>query len=215
MAIIHNTPAAAMRRLMELGVSLEAIQRAIAAGHAARITCTENDPPFIPGTEGWRLTVRTLRDELCPIGWRKADPNNYSLVINDARQFNIVVASGDAVTRRTHASPRTKSLKGLYTEAATIRNQIEGDMFPETISEELRRVAAILEYPTWILLVHITDNEYRAELSLPVEMQDEQIVDWKERIFIPDSEEPLGGRAAVPAADDHGPDIDIPVRRKA
>jgi hypothetical protein len=214
MTIIHETPADAARRLMELGASLEAIQRAVAAGHTARITCTDNDPPFIHGTEGWRLTVRTLRDELCPKGWRKADPNNFSLVINDNRQFNIVVASGDKFTRNKYASPRTKSLKGLFTEAATIRNRIDGDLFPETIPEDVRRVAAILEYPTWILLVHITDEEYRAELSLPTQMEDEQILDWAERIFIPESTDPFGGRSEVPSPLDGEPDIDVPVRRK-
>ena len=98
---IHDTPGAAMRQLADLGVAVEALQRAISAGHVTQMhTCTENDPPFIPGTEAWRLTVVTLRDELCPRGWRKADPGNYSLVINDARQMNIVVASGDAFTRQ-------------------------------------------------------------------------------------------------------------------
>jgi hypothetical protein len=213
--IIYELPADAMRRLQELGVSLEAVQRALAAGHVARITCTENDPPFIPGTEAWRFTLVTLRDELVPRGWRKADPGNFSLVINDARQINIVVASGDAFTRLRHDSPRTRSLKGLYTEAATIRNRIEGDMFPETLSEELRRVANILEYRTWVLLIYITDDEYRAELSLSAAMEDGQITSWEERIFIPDSADSSGSRVVEPSADDHGPDIDIPVRRKA
>jgi hypothetical protein len=213
--IIHDTPAAAMRRLLELGVSVEALQRAIVAGHVARITCTDNDPPFIPGTEAWRFTVVTLRDELCPRGWRKADPGNYSLVINDARMINIVVASGDAFTRRSHISPRTKSLKGLYTEAATIRNRVEGDLFPETLAIDVRRVATLLEYPTWILLIFITDREYRAELSLPVDMEDDQITTWEERIFIPDSAQPSGGEVVTPTADDQGHDIDVPVRRKA
>jgi hypothetical protein len=214
MTVIYDAPSAAGRRLMELGVSLEAIQRSVAAGHVARITCTENDPPFIHGTEGWRLTVRTLRDELCPKGWRKADPSNFSLIINDARRFNIVVASGDRLTRNKYGSPRTKSLKGLYTEAATIRNRIETDLFPETISEDIRRVASILEYPTWILLIYITDDEYRAELSLPTHMEDEQILDWAERIFIPESTDPFGGRSEVPSPLDGEPEIDVPVRRK-
>jgi hypothetical protein len=212
---IHDTPGAAMRRLADLGVAVEALQRAIAAGHVARITCTENDPPFIPGTEAWRFTVVTLRDELCPRGWRKADPGNYSLVINDARQINIVVASGDGFTHRSHGSPRTKSLKGLYTEAATIRNRAEGDLFPETLAEDVRRVAAMLEYPTWVLLIHITDEEYRAELSFPVDMEDDQITTWEERIFIPDPSDTSGGELVVPAIGDHGSDIDVPVRRKA
>jgi hypothetical protein len=124
------------------------------------------------------------------------------------------VASGDAFVRRL-GSPRTKSLKGLYTEAATIRNRIDGDLFPETLSEELRRIAVILEYRTWVLLIYITDEEYRAELSLPADMEDGQITDWEERIFIPDAGGAGGERIAEPDAGDNGPDIDIPVRRKA
>jgi hypothetical protein len=211
MTIIYDDPASAMRRLMEIGVPLEVLQRAVRAGHVARITCTSNDPPFIPGTEGWRFTIRTLRDELCPIGWRKADPNNFSIVINDARSINVVVESGDALTRRTHGSPRTKALKGLYLEAATIINNATNDLFPETLKEDVRRVTGILEYPTWILLIYITDEECRAELSLPVAMEGDQITDWAERIFIPDPEDPFADKKAD---DDQGPDIDVPVRRK-
>ncbi len=158
--------------------------------------------------------IRTLREELCPRGWRKADPHNFSLTINDAKGINIVVESGDALTRQKHGNPRTRSLKGLYMEAATLRNHLDTDMFPETVAEELRRVAAILEYPTWILLVYITDEEFRAELSLPVAMEGEQITDWSERIFIPDPED-IGGQLDQPDAGDQGPpDIDVPVRRR-
>lgn len=214
MAIIYDSPASAHRRLTELGVSMEALQRAVAEGHANRILSTPNDPPFIPGTLAWSFTVRTLRDELIPIGWRKADPGNYSLVINDKRKINIVVASGDAGTRLKHLIPRTRSTKGLYSEAVTLRNKIEGDLFPDTLAEDLRRAVAILEYPTWVLLIYITDDEYRAELSLASEMDDNKIVDWAERIFIPDSEEPSGSKKK-PELDDFGPDIDVPVRRKA
>lgn len=214
MTIIHDTPDAAKRRLSELGVSVEALQRATAAGHAARITCTENDPPFIPGTVGWSYTVRTLRDELVPHNWRKADPRNFPLVTNDSRRLNIVVESGDQATRLLHMTPRTKSLKGLFMEAVTLRNNIEFDLFPETLAEELRRAMAILEYPTWVLLIHITDDEYRAELSLPDQIKNSNIIGWKERIFIPDVDEPFGAR--IDETDEReGPDFDIPVRRRA
>ncbi len=59
-----------------------------------------------------------------------------------------------------------------------------------------------------------TDDEYRAELSLPDEMEDGLIVSWKERIFIPDPGESVGGRITEPSVD-QGPDIDVPVRRRA
>jgi hypothetical protein len=210
-AVLHATQAAALSRLEQLGVAVEALQRAVAEGHAARISCTLNDAPFIPGTEAWRFTLRTLREELGPRGWRNADPGNFSLVINDKRRINVVVASGDAATRVAHLTPRTKAIKGLYTEAATIRNRI---LFPETLSEELRRVAASLEFPTWVLLAYITDEEFRAELSLPDIMEDGHIVSWAERIFVPDPDEPFGIRSKD-ASPDTGPEIDVPVRRKA
>lgn len=210
--IVYSQPHEAHRRLMELGVSLEALVAAIEAGHTGRLLCTPNDPPFIPGTEGWRFVVRTLRERLLPLGWRKADPGNYSLVINDKRKINIVVASADKFVRSTGGDPRTNSLKGLYTEAAVARNNHQGEMFPETISEEIRTVAAILDYPTWILLIHITDEERKAELSLPNIIEDGIVTDWDERIFIPDSAD---GAGTAEESDSGDSDFDIPVRRKA
>jgi hypothetical protein len=202
----------ARRRLAELGVSIEAVQKAVRAGKLARLSCTDNDPPFIPGTEAWRLVVRTLREELLPKGWHKSDPGNYSLVSNDARKINIVVATGDNLTRVYPGTPKTKSLKGLYTEGAVVRNLHQDDLFPDSVAEELRAVAAILGYPVWILLIHITDEECRAELSLPCEV-DGTVVDWSERIFIPDDEE--GGGASIKSDDDLGPEFDVPVKLKA
>jgi hypothetical protein len=160
------------------------------------------------------MTLRTLRDELCPRGWRKADPGNFSLVINDKRKINIVVESGDRFTRLAYASPRTKSLKGLYIEAVALRNRVETDLFPDTLADDLRRVAAVLEYPTYILLISITEVQYRAELSLPDRVEGNQIVSWRERIFVPDPDDSFGDRKPIPVEDD-GAEIDIPVRRKA
>lgn len=210
--VLHQHPFEAKRRLAELGVSVEAVTRAVMAGHTARLNCTDNDPPFIPGTEAWRFVVRTLRDELLPLGWRKDDPSNYSLVINDSTQLNIVVASSDTLTCSVHGSPRTKSLKGLYTEAAVLKNNLETDMFPETVEAELRKAATILSYPTWMLLIHIEDDFCRAELSLPSAYDDHNIIEWAERIFIP-----LPGiNGGVPVQDPIDEiDIDVPVKRKA
>lgn len=210
---VYQHPHDARRRLAELGIAVEALQAALQAGTAARLACTENDPPFIPGTEAWRFVVRTLREELLPKGWRKSDPGNYSLVSNDERKVSIVVASGDDLTRVYPGSPRTRSLKGLYTEAAIVRNTYQYDLFPETLTERLREVAAVLEYPVWILLIQITDEETRAELSLPNEIDDGVIVSWAERIFIPDDEPGEGGGKKYD--DDIGPDFDVPVVRRA
>jgi hypothetical protein len=212
-AVIREHPFDARRRLAELGIAVEALIKALQAGYVARLSCTDNDPPFIPGTEAWRFVVRTLREELLPKGYRKADPGNFSLVINDTRKINIAVASGDALTRVASGDPKTKHLKGLFTEAVTIRNKHFDGLFPEDIPEELRIAISVLEYPTWILLIYITDEEFRAELSYPDKIEDGQIVSWTERIFIPDSADDPG--AVINPIEDADPDIDVPVRRKA
>jgi hypothetical protein len=214
LAVVHKHPFDARRRLAELGISVDAIITALSAGQLARLSCTDNDPPFIPGTEAWRFVVRTLREELIPTGvWRKADPGNFSLIINDARKINVTVASGDALTRCLNGSPKTRHLKGAYTEAVIIRNKHVGGLFPEMISEELRVAISLLEHPTWILLIYITDEEIRAELSYPDEIEGGQIVSWKERIFIPDTPDDPG--AVINPVEDTDPDIDVPVRRRA
>jgi len=212
--LIHSRSFDARSRFAELGVPVEALSKAIAAGHSGRLLCTENDPPFIPGTEAWRFVIRTLRDELLPLGkgWRKADPGNFSLVINDIHQINIVAASADAFVCRTHGQPRTNSLKGLYYEAAAARNTINGDLFPDTLSNNVRMAAATLEYPTWVLLTHIDDNDFRGELSLPARIEDQRIVEWAERIFVPKDEDYFGN-VTLPE-DDEGPIFDPVVRRK-
>lgn len=214
MAEIHSHSFDARRRFAELGVPVEALSKAIAAGHSGRLLCTENDPPFIPGTEAWRFVIRTLRDELLALGkgWRKADPGNFSLVTNDIHQINIVAANADAFVCRTHGNPRTNSLKGLYYQAATARNRIDDDLFPETLPENVRTAAAALEYRTWVLLTHIDDTDYRGELSLPARIEDQKIVEWAERIFVPKDEDDFGN-VALPD-DDEGPIFDPVVRRK-
>jgi hypothetical protein len=63
------------------------------------------------------------------------------------------------------------------------------------------------------LLIYITDDEIRAELSYPDQIEDGQIISWKERIFIPDTPNDPG-EIIKPSKDDD-PDIDVPVRRKA
>ena len=164
--IVHVDSWDVRKRLLELDAPLEILIDAARAGYSARILCTSNDPPFSPGTDAWRYTLRTLRDFLMATGrWRKDDPGNYSLVINDGKKINIVVASGDAATGRPpNYSPKTKTNKGLYTRAAIKRNQDpQGTLFPEGLPELSSSGQVItLEYPTWIFLIYSTAEELRA-----------------------------------------------------
>ena len=54
------------------------------------------------------------------------------------------------------------------------------------------------------------DDDCRAELSFPDQIEDQIIVSWAERIFIPDDED----ESASGTSDGDDLDFDVPVRRK-
>jgi len=210
--IVYESSEDAIRKLEQIGVPLEPLHRAMKSGVAGRLSSTDNDAPFMAGTLGWGMALRGLREGLCPLGWEKADPGNFSIVSNSKRNLNIVVESGDAATCRRFVQPRTKAPKGLYLEAVVLRNRIREDLFPETLSEDVRRVAVALRHPTWVFLIYITATECRAELSLPSMMRNEQVTHWDERIFIPGPPD-LGGLVRTPDLGPTAP-IDIVVTKK-
>lgn len=213
MTVVRVEPEDVQSRLLELDVPIEALVEAAKAGFTGRALCNEFDPPFIFGTEAWRHTVRTLRERLAETRrWRKEDIGNYALAVNDAAGLNIVVATGDEATGRKQMHPTTRSPKGLYTEAAIERNRLrQGDLFPETVPPSVVQKAIALQHPTWTFLIHIEDDEIRAELSFAHAIEDGEIVNWSERIILP----PIRmDSLSVDNSDDIGPDFDVEVRLK-
>ena len=217
--LLHAQPWEVSARLRQLGIpSVDLLVKSIKAAHTARSWCTENDPPFIHGTEAWRFGLRTLREELTALGeWRINDIGNFSLVFNDTVGINIAVATGDEITGCNYGPlilPKTRSIKGLYTEAVIQRNIVEGDLFPDTIPQSVICKARILNYPTWTFLIYTTKHEARGELSYAADIERGDITEWRERILLPVID-------IDPAAmhdqsdDDSGPDLDVSVTLRA
>lgn len=215
--LVHAKPWDVRHRLEELGLTLKIVNTATKAGHLAFMSCTDNDPPFIPGTDAWSRTVRMLRQQLRILGWRKDDPGNYSIIISDKHQINIAVASGDEATGNSAMKPKNKSPKGYRTALAVEINKRQCELFPHMLPEDIRLRPKTAEYATWLLLIHITEMEIRSELSLPSEIDDSgKIVTWHERIILPvirtDSE------LRNIKSDDQNetvPEVDIEVSRKS
>jgi hypothetical protein len=133
-------------------------------------------------------------------------------VAND-ETINIITATGDELTG-LRGNPRTKTPKGIYTEAAIERNRFAiGDLFPETLPQSVRQKAAALERPTWVFLIYVTSDEIRGELSHPMSYVGREIAYWSERIIFPKVDP--GDRIKIDLPDDQGPDIDVKVTRKA
>jgi hypothetical protein len=182
--------------LQDLDIPLELLIAAAQAGFIERLNATPFDPVTKAGTDAWSYPVRVIREGLEARGWRLDDPKNLPLVISDERKINVTVSSGDEMTgiEKPKRDPRSKNPKGVLLESAIDRNTAQYYMFPDELPERLAKFEKTLEYPTWVFLLYITDDEIRAELSLPNSMDGSDHLDgWAERIVLsvplPDEEQ--------------------------
>lgn len=202
----HGIEAAA--RIVEVtGMQIETFRRAAQEGFAERANCTIFDPVTAPGTDAWRYPTRQLRTEAVEHGYRLDNPKNLPLAVSDEHKINITVSSGDERTGLIlgRIQPKTKNPKGSILEAAISRNVNQGLLFPDLEPENIREFRHTMGYPTWVFLLYITDEEIRAELSLPSEMDgSDHIVGWSERIMISVMPKDIIGEDFEPET---GPDI--------
>ncbi|MGP0592343.1 hypothetical protein ACTRXD_07350 [Nitrospira sp. T9] len=204
-------------RLADLGLEEEPLRNVVRRGYLAYITCTANHPPLIPPIWAWGETVRALREYVLPLGWRRSDENNYSVVIDSEDQVAIAVATGDEGTGRTDALPSNKARKGPSTINAVNANQLQLELQLFTGQESnpvpAQPIDSNVDRMTWVLLIHRTVDEVCCELSLPFSIaQDGHINQWRERILL--KSVPLDGDLieVVPPTQ---PDITIEVKRRA
>lgn len=202
-------------RLDRLGLRANIFQKAAQDGHLGLVSCTENDPPFFRGLTVWGYTIRSLREQLVPLGWKRDNAGNYARTFSDESRINIIVASADAGTGRSNLIPRTKSPKGSYTQQAVQSNAIQGVLegFLPDLNQEGGLPSTSLGYPTWIFLIYITEGTIRAELSFPTVIESGNIQSWRERIILPEID--IDPSPLEKEPEDSGPDFTIEIQRKA
>jgi hypothetical protein len=202
-------PIRANQRLRELGLTREILRNAVTAGQLAHLSCTANHPPLMRGVYAWGETIRSLREQLAPVGWMRSDANNFSLVVNDDRSVSIAVATGDDETGNEYGNPTTRSKKGPRTATAVLENSRQMPLFAEL------EVPAPLDPEqvglTYFLLVRRIGERVRSELSLPTSIVDGRVKDWSERILLDDIE--FDG-SPFESDDLDLPDIDVEVIRR-
>ena len=204
--VVHEG-VAALLELRAKGIPPELLIQSAQSGFVERLNA---EPPFDPttaaGTDAWRYPVRSLRKGFAGLGWRLDDVRNLPLVISDEQQINITVSSGDEYTGiDSQRHPRTKNTKGVLMEEAVFRNVGQLDLFANELPEAIRMFSQTIKYQTWVFLLFITDEEIRAELSLPSVMGNDHVIWWDERILL---SVPLPGAESDDEIDyDEGPDI--------
>jgi hypothetical protein len=159
--------------------SQEIFYNALLFSEAERRGCTENDPGILKGMIGWGRGIRSLREQLRPMKWRREEPNSLPLVVSPDRKIAITIATGDEnAGRRGTPFARTKWDKG--------KMLIEWVDPPRQLSIDGAETGEVAERPElWILLVQRTATEVLAELSHPTSVtKDECLRFGGTRIFL-------------------------------
>ena len=213
--IIYSQRWDADSRLSAFGLTVDILQKPVRVGHLGLVSCTDNDPPFVRGFTAWAHTLRSLRELLIPLGWKRDNSANYARTFSDKHCINIIVASGDAATGCGHLAPKTKSPKGTRAENSVLGNAqgLLAGFLPD-LNQEEGLTPDSSGYPTWIFLVFITEAAVRAELSFPITIKAGNIESWRERILLPDIAVGPDDSLDLTLAD-LGPDFPVDVRRKA
>ncbi len=192
----------AVSRLAELGLTVSMVERVVRRADAEASICTELDPPIIAGLTRWGRATRFLREELIPLGWTYDNPRLLARTIHPGGEFAIVVATGDEQTGLAgELPPTTKHRKGDATvQAVEINGQLAFDFGSSWEPRE-----ADDELLTWFLLFYIDEHEFRAELSLPNQIQDGWITGWAERVILPPFPRAAEPLFDYPGRGPHGP----------
>lgn len=176
---------AAIGRLAELGLTAELVERVMRRADAEASMCTALDPPIMEGLTRWGRTNRFLREELIPAGWSFDNPRNLPRTIHPSGEFAIVATTGDELTGLAELLPATKYAKGYATaQAVGINEQLALDFCDFDLGLDDDRANA-RDAATWLLLFHVDEDGFRAELSLPNAIVDGRITGWAERIILP------------------------------
>jgi hypothetical protein len=209
--VIHTEPHEAAVRLADLGLEEEPLRTVIARGQLAVDSCTTNHPRLFPPLAGWAETVRALREYGATLGWTIADDSNYARTLDPTGRIAIVVATGNEYTGVANSTPSTKAAKGPNTVEAVLVNSGQMEMFPNP-REAPEQHEHDDQRATWILLVYRGAGETRAELSLPVAIEDGRVTEWRERIILRPLTRDSETLTVEPPVQ---PDLDVQIRRRA
>lgn len=208
----------AVRRLSEMGLTPDILERVVRAGEAARENATDNDPVTAAGSDAYRYRVRTLRDILCPApyGWAKQTIDGLEFTVSP-QGIGIVTRAGDAALCLEAGFPRFARAAGdaarfVVDSKALLQQYIDPSWWNKprsTTAAEAPKVKLVM----WYLLVHRSGDEVTYELSRPTAIDDNgQAEGWLERIFLPTLH--LGTTPEQTGSDSTPATADVVVERK-
>jgi hypothetical protein len=192
---------------LEVGWLIEIGTKALAAYNQTTI----HDAVTASGTYAYLETIRTLRDALCPRGWKPIRMHNLELTQHPDKDICILVSSGTEDTGKEHGHPMNKNPKGNKTMEVVSYNADQMRLPTMEYNFNTRKDQAIY----WMLLycVDVPKKEMRLELSFPIKMNfDELRIDgWLTRIILPSI---TFDPAPIVRSPGFAPEIPIEIKRR-
>jgi len=199
---------AADRKLKQLGLDVPLIHEVLLYGHAEAATYTTFDAPGAGEYARWSREARRLSELLVLDDWERMNPDNQPTLVHPSNEWCLVVTSGSSGTGVKYATPTTKNPKGRSIREAVMENAELALLRPQDVNPAL---AGLRE--TWMLMTYLNiDDQIQSEISLPSEMEGDQIVAWEHRILIPTIDPSAGPESQ--GREEEPPSYDFDIVRK-
>jgi hypothetical protein len=200
--------AAAERKLKQLGLDVPMIHDVLLYGNAEAATYTNFDAPGAGEYARWSREVRRATELLVPDDWKRINPDNQPTLVHPSNNWCLVVTSGTGGTGVRYATPTTKNPKGRSIREAVMENAELALLRPQDVDPAL---AGLRE--TWMLMTYVNiHDQIQSEVSLPSEMEGEQITAWDHRILIPAIDPSAGPE--VQGGEEEPPSYEFDIVRK-
>ena len=166
--------------LDRFGFNSSVFRRAVTAGHADAAMTTRHSPVTAFGSRFWEGSIRQLRDDLAPSGWRALRPGQLEVVRNELNTVQITTGLGDANVGVRALPPSCEHPRGVSTERAVETNQQSfASVSPDSRWDAIQ---------TWWLLYRpdpSVDGLVRCEFSVPISMTGSRLTNWAIRVLVP------------------------------
>ena len=202
---LFDTPA----RLSALGLRLADFQwamgRILEAGRGQSVHALSSKA----GTDRYHIAVIAIREGHVPNGFAPSDDDNIGRIVAPNSAFQIVVGQGNVDTC-TEEMPRTRRSRGKKGQAL-----IGPNLFSDAVWQAIAKQAVTNAIVTRVFLYYATQNMVRAELSIPVGLDEKnRYSGFEDRIplgEITENDLTMTGNLSPIAAPDP---IDVTVKRR-
>lgn len=190
-------------RIRSLGLESEWLVQAAETWYMERENTSSLEPSVSPGFKGWVAAFRVLAEHLLPLGYEKLDHRCVPRLVHPDSRLAFAVCTGDdrtGIFEFGETGPKSANRRGPMARLLVRSNKWQLSLFDDDSLVRAPIPADEEQITRWLLLYEV-EGAIRAELSLPVRLDDcDRLSDWEERIKID-----MGDRTAF---DEHGNESD-------